>query len=206
MNSAPLRSRSHTFRAVPLEQQSEAAPSDARFLGRSRCSSSYSSCSGGIRLQRRLPVLHMVEGFSLLPESLGLLPLALTTSTSSFRLVPHCQRPVDLSGSMVGFGFGGGLEAGGTYFLEVMTVYFMVRFPSQLDQIVAVIRLLFWLILIATIFAIPEAIMGVRFIHEFAHAMTGNLPFQRRTAPWHAEGRFIFRASDPLRTVLRGAL
>ena len=37
-----------------------------------------------------------------------------------------------------------------------------------------VIRLLFWLVLIATIPAIPEAILKVRFIHDFAQSTTGN--------------------------------
>jgi hypothetical protein len=76
---------------------------------------------------------------------------------------------------VVGFGLAKGLQAGGDYLLEVVTVYLMVRFYVQdLEQVVGIIRLLFWLVLITTIFAIPEALFGVRFVHEFAQSVTGN--------------------------------
>ena len=88
------------------------------------------------------------------------------------------------------------MEAGGTYFLEVMTVYVMVRFfVRTLDQIIGVIRSLFWLMVVATLAAIPEAITGVRFIHEFAQAETGHF------YPFSGEERLgMLRAASSLST------
>lgn len=76
---------------------------------------------------------------------------------------------------IVTLGPGQGLENGGSYILEVLTVYMMVRlYVRSAEQVLAIFRLLFWLAAIATILAIPEALLKYRFIHEFASGITGN--------------------------------
>ncbi len=75
---------------------------------------------------------------------------------------------------LVSFGVSHGLEGAGTYVIEVMTVYLMVRLSLRsYEQMVGIIRLLFWLVLISTIVAIPEALLKHRFVHEFAEFVTG---------------------------------
>lgn len=75
---------------------------------------------------------------------------------------------------LFGFEMGKGIQAGGSYIIEVLVVYLLIRvYISSVSQIATVVRVLFWLALIATIVAIPEAITNKRFVHDFAHSVTG---------------------------------
>jgi hypothetical protein len=66
------------------------------------------------------------------------------------------------------------IEMAGSYGLEFLIVYLATRIYLQtLQQIRAVITLLFVMTLISLAFAIPEAITGVRFAHEAASSLTG---------------------------------
>lgn len=73
------------------------------------------------------------------------------------------------------YGVGGSLERSGTYVLEFLIVYLAVRvWVTRLDQFRGLISLLFVMVLIATVAAVPEAFTGVRYIHDFATSVTGN--------------------------------
>ncbi len=75
---------------------------------------------------------------------------------------------------LIGFGISEGLQSGGTYVIEMMGAYVLMRYYLRtFEQIVAVIRLLFWLVLVSTALAIPEALIGVRYIHSIAKSITG---------------------------------
>ncbi len=70
---------------------------------------------------------------------------------------------------------GSSLEQSGTYVLEFLVVYLAARvWITRLDQAQAVIGLLFVMVLIAALAALPEAILRVRYIHDFARSVTGN--------------------------------
>ena len=71
-------------------------------------------------------------------------------------------------------GFGAGLQAGGTYILEMLIVYMTVRvYSNNFEQLLGVVRFIFLFVVLATVCAIPEALTGKRFIHDFASSITG---------------------------------
>lgn len=73
------------------------------------------------------------------------------------------------------YGLTGAIEMSGSYSLEFLTVYLAARvYLKTLDHILSVIRLLFYALLIAAAFALPEALTGTRYAHELASAVTGN--------------------------------
>ena len=73
------------------------------------------------------------------------------------------------------YGVGGAVEMSGSYFLEFLTVYLAARiYLKTLGNILSVIRLLFYMFLIAGALALPEALTGIRYPHELASAITGN--------------------------------
>lgn len=66
------------------------------------------------------------------------------------------------------------IEMSGAYVLEFLVTYLTARiYLEQISQIRSVIQLLFVLVLISGILALPEALTGVRFIHDFASSLTG---------------------------------
>lgn len=72
------------------------------------------------------------------------------------------------------YGPGAAVERSGTYILEFIVVYLAARvYLTNIGQIQAVIRLLFIMVLVAAIAALPEAVMRVRYIHNFATSITG---------------------------------
>lgn len=72
------------------------------------------------------------------------------------------------------YGPGGSVERAGSYALEFLVVYLAVRiFLQTIEQMRAVIRLLFVLVVVSGIMAAPEAFTGIRFIHKFATSLTG---------------------------------
>lgn len=76
---------------------------------------------------------------------------------------------------MLIYPLGQAVEMSGMYGLEFLIVYFMARIYLQnVEQIRTVIGLIFVLVLISGIFALPEALTGIRFVHEFAESVTGN--------------------------------
>lgn len=67
-----------------------------------------------------------------------------------------------------------GVEWAGTYFLEIVVVYLLVRLHLRtLEQIHATVRMLVVLAGICALVAIPESLLGQRFIHDWARALTG---------------------------------
>lgn len=67
-----------------------------------------------------------------------------------------------------------GLQSAGLYALEFITVYLMMRvYMRELAQFRAVVGLLFVLVVISVIAAIPEGLSGERYIHDFARGLTG---------------------------------
>lgn len=72
------------------------------------------------------------------------------------------------------YGAGGAVERAGSYVLEFLIVYLAARtFLQTAEQVRAVAKLLFVLVLVAGIMAAPEAFTGIRFIHDFASSVTG---------------------------------
>lgn len=69
---------------------------------------------------------------------------------------------------------GSGIQGAGLYTLEFVTVYLMMRvYMQNLAQFRAVIGLLFILVVISVIAAVPEGLSGQRYIHDFARELTG---------------------------------
>ncbi len=131
----------------------------------------------------------------LLVASVAVLPLAFTRlqlKLYDWFLIAHALWT--FVAYLVDMGVGRGLEAGGTYVLEVMVVYLMMRLCIRsLEQVAAIIWLLFWLVAIATIPAIPEAVLKFRFIHEFAQSVTGHyyfIPYEERRGMLRAASFF----------------
>lgn len=76
---------------------------------------------------------------------------------------------------LVMFGLGDGLESGGTFVIETLTVYLLVRLYVRTPQdVMGTLGLLLVLAVITMALAVPEAISGRRYIHEFAHSITGH--------------------------------
>lgn len=72
------------------------------------------------------------------------------------------------------YGPGGAVEMSGSYVLEFATVYLATRIYLQTpEQMRAVVRLLTAMVVLAGALAVPEAITGVRYIHDFASSLTG---------------------------------
>ena len=71
-------------------------------------------------------------------------------------------------------GFPKGIEAFGTFILETIIVYLMMRvYLRSVEQVRATIRLLFVMVAILAIAAVPEAVLKTRYIHDIASAITG---------------------------------
>lgn len=72
------------------------------------------------------------------------------------------------------YGVGPSLERSGTYVLEFLIVYLAVRvWVTRLDQAKALIGVLFVMVLLAAIAALPEAILRIQYIPDFATSITG---------------------------------
>lgn len=70
---------------------------------------------------------------------------------------------------------GQAVEMAGSYGLEFLIVYMMARiYLQRVEQMRAVIVLIFAFVLLSGIFAFPEAFTGNRYVHDFATAVTGN--------------------------------
>lgn len=75
---------------------------------------------------------------------------------------------------MLVYGPASAVQSSGFYLLEVLIVYLVARlYLLSLGQIYATIRVLFWMVAINAVFAIPEALTGRKYIHEFARKLTG---------------------------------
>lgn len=69
---------------------------------------------------------------------------------------------------------GQAVEMAGSYALEFLVVYLAARiFLQRVDQMRAVIILIFVMVFISGAMALPEALTGIRFVHEFGEAITG---------------------------------
>lgn len=72
------------------------------------------------------------------------------------------------------YGPGGSIEMAGSYFLETLIVYLAARtYLRRLEDMRAVIQLLFLMVVISGLIALPEALTGVRYAHVAAQALTG---------------------------------
>jgi hypothetical protein len=72
------------------------------------------------------------------------------------------------------YGVGGAVEMSGSYFLEFLTVYLAARiYLQRIEQIRAVVSLLFLLVFVSGVLALPEALTGVHFIHDLGTSITG---------------------------------
>jgi hypothetical protein len=66
------------------------------------------------------------------------------------------------------------LERSGTYVLEFLVVYLAVRiWITRLDQALALIGVLFVMVLVAALAALPEAVLRTQYIPDFATSITG---------------------------------
>lgn len=86
---------------------------------------------------------------------------------------------------------GAGLQGAGLYTLEFVTVYLMMRvYMQSLGHFRAVVGLLFLLVALSVLMAVPEGLTGQRFIHDISRGITG----------------FVYRYSDEYRMgILRSA-
>lgn len=70
---------------------------------------------------------------------------------------------------------GQAIEMAGSYGLEFLIVYMAARiFLQRPEQMKTVVGLIFLLVVISAAFALPESMTGIRFVHDFATAVTGN--------------------------------
>jgi len=76
---------------------------------------------------------------------------------------------------LVMFGPGEGLEMAGTFAIETLTVYLLVRLYVRTPQdVMGTLGLLLVLAAVAMALAVPEALSGRRYVHEFARSITGH--------------------------------
>ena len=107
--------------------------------------------------------------------SVIILPLAamrLKLETFDWLMIAH----VAWSGLayLVMYGPGAGLEKAGTYVVDFLSVYLLARLCLRSAHDVAMtLRVLLLLVVPITALAIPEALLGQRFVHEFAQSITG---------------------------------
>lgn len=67
-----------------------------------------------------------------------------------------------------------GTQGAGLYVLEFLIVYLIMRvYMVRLEQFRSLVRLLFILVAVSIAVAIPEALTGQRYIHDFGRALTG---------------------------------
>jgi hypothetical protein len=72
------------------------------------------------------------------------------------------------------YGVGPSVQMSGSYVLEFLTVYLAARIYLQtVEDIRAVILLIVMLVLLSGALALPEALTGVRFIHDLGRSITG---------------------------------
>ncbi|WP_395543686.1 O-antigen ligase family protein [Neotabrizicola sp. sgz301269] len=72
------------------------------------------------------------------------------------------------------YGLGNSIERSGTYVLEFLIVYLTARIYLQhLEQMRAVFGTLFIMVIVSAIAAFPEAMTGIRYVHDFATSLTG---------------------------------
>lgn len=77
---------------------------------------------------------------------------------------------------MLIYPLGQAIEMAGSYGLEFLIVYMAARiFLERVEQMKTVIGMIFILVLISGVLAMPESLTGIRFVHEFAEAVTGNV-------------------------------
>lgn len=76
---------------------------------------------------------------------------------------------------MRNYGASRAVEMSGIYFLEYVTVYMAARFYLQrMEQIRAVVILIFILVAISGALALPEAFTGIPYVHRLAEELTGH--------------------------------
>ena len=72
------------------------------------------------------------------------------------------------------YGPGQSIQMSGSYVLEFLTVYFAARIYLQtVEHIRSVILLIVIMVLLSAALALPEALTGVRFIHDLGRSITG---------------------------------
>ncbi|MFN7224031.1 MAG: hypothetical protein ACK4MS_08430 [Paracoccaceae bacterium] len=75
---------------------------------------------------------------------------------------------------MLIYPLGQAIEMAGSYFLEFLVVYMAARiYLQRVEQMRAVVILLFVLATISAAVALPEALTGIRFVHDLGTALTG---------------------------------
>ncbi len=91
-------------------------------------------------------------------------------------------------------GFEKALEAGGIFFLETVSPYFLARlFIVDPRSLRASLKPLLAVVFISLIVTIPEALLGRHFVHDFAASITGNsypIRLEQRLGIWRAMGSF----------------
>lgn len=92
------------------------------------------------------------------------------------------------------YGLGSGIQSSGFYVLEVLIVYLVARiYLKTPGQFVSVVIILFWMVALNGVLAVPEGITGERYIHDFARSITGFVydPFkEQRMGIWRSMGLF----------------
>lgn len=76
---------------------------------------------------------------------------------------------------MLIYPLGRSIEMSGMYGLEFLIVYMMARlYLQRVEQIRTVIGLIFVLVAVSGALALPEALTGIRYVHDLATEITGN--------------------------------
>ena len=126
--------------------------------------------------------------FSISPGGLLLTPARVYLIVMAFVILPRLGRLQLFDWFFLGhvgwvcmaylliYGPGRVLEPAGSYVLEFAVVYLLARvYLQNPEQIKATIGVIFILVVLSAAFALPEAITGIRVVHEFATAVTGNV-------------------------------
>lgn len=95
---------------------------------------------------------------------------------------------------MIIYGPGNSIEKSGFYLLEFLVVYLVARiYLKTLGQILSVVNVLFVMVVLNVIAALPEALTGKRFVHDIARSFTGiYYPFnnEKRLGIYRSTGFF----------------